>query len=86
MLPVNTRDDWYRASGVLLHLGFGERLIALLQEERADTRLMPWFEAIRAHVVGDRRNLRNVPAEARFAAEGIYREIDSRRRQLPSIA
>jgi len=84
VLPVYTRDGWYRASAVLLHLGFGERLITLLQEEGADVRLMPWFEAVRAHVVGDERNLRNAPAEARTVAEEIYREIDRRRKQLPS--
>ena len=83
VLPANTRDDWYRASAVLLQLGLGERLIAFLQDEGADVRLMPWFEALHAHVAGDQKHLRNIPAEARTVAEQIYHEIDRRRKQLP---
>ena len=76
-LPTNTRDDWYRASAVIVHLGFGPQLLEFLVEQGADVRLMPWFEAVRAHVVGDERHLGNIPAEARAAAAEIYAAIDS---------
>jgi len=83
-LPINTRDDWYRASAVIVHLGFGPQLLEFLVEQGADVRLMPWFEAVRAHVVGDQRHLGNIPAEARAAAAEIYAAIDRWRRLLPS--
>ena len=82
-LPSNTRDDWYRASAVIVHLGFGPQLLEFLVEQGADVRLMPWFEAVRAHVVGDERHLGNIPAEARAAAAEIYAAIDRWKRQLP---
>jgi tetratricopeptide (TPR) repeat protein len=82
-LPTPTRDDWYRASAVIVHLGFGPQLLEFLVEQGADVRLMPWFEAVRAHVVGDERHLGNIPAEARAAATEIYAAIDRWKRQLP---
>jgi hypothetical protein len=82
-LPSNTRDDWFRASAVLLHLGFGERLVGLLKECGADVTLMPWFAAVQAHTLGDKRHSVNIPLEARPAAEQIFDQIDQRRQQLP---
>ncbi len=82
-LPPDTRDDWFRASAVLLHLGFGERLVALLEQSGADVTLLPWFAAVRAHALGDRRHLLNLPVEARPSAEQIFDEINRRRQQLP---
>ena len=82
-LPTSTRDDWYRASAVLLHLGFGPKLVEFLEEEGADIEMMPWFEAVRAHVEGDRRYLQNIAAEARPVAEKIFDEIAIRRKHLP---
>jgi tetratricopeptide (TPR) repeat protein len=82
-LPSNTRDDWFRASAVLLHLGFGERLVGLLKECGADVTFMPWFAAVQAHTLGDKRHLVNIPLEARPAAEQIFDQIDQRRQQLP---
>jgi len=82
-LPPNTRDDWFRTSAVLLHLGFGEKLVALLKNEGADVTLLPWFAAVEAHQVGDRRHLVNIPVEARPSATTIYDEIQLRRSQLP---
>ena len=82
-LPPETRDDWFRASAVLLHLGFGERLVALLTDAAADVNLLPWFAAVDAHYHGDRRHLGNIPLEARSSAEQIYDEIELRRSQLP---
>lgn len=82
-LPPETRDDWFRASAVLLHLGYGDKLVTLLKNEGADTTLMPWFAAVEAHTVGDQRHLVNFPLEARPAAEEIFKEIQRRRDQLP---
>ena len=82
-LPPFTRDDWFRASAVLLHLGFGDKLVQLLADTGADVTLLPWFAAVRAHVAGDRRDLVNLPQEARAAADAIFDEIDKRRQQLP---
>ena len=82
-LPASTRDDWYRASAVLLHLGFGTKLVEFLKDENADIEMMPWFEAVQAHVEGDKRYLLNIPAEARPVAEKIFDEIAIRRRHLP---
>ncbi|ETX09093.1 tetratricopeptide repeat protein [Candidatus Entotheonella palauensis] len=82
-LPPYTREDWFRASAVLLHLGFGEKLVDFLKAQHADVTLLPWFAAVHAHTVGDRRDLVNIPQEARSAAEAIFDEIDKRRQQLP---
>ncbi len=82
-LPPNTRDDWFRASAVLLHLGYGEKLVALLEAEGADVSMLPWYAAVSAHAKGDRRYLANAPAEARPAAERIFDEIQERRQRLP---
>lgn len=83
-LPPLTRDDWCRAAAVLVHLGFGPQLVALLVEQGADVRLMPWFAAVEAHVLGDQRYLQNIPAEARQVAGEIYTAIDRYRRHLPA--
>ncbi|MCA9049600.1 MAG: tetratricopeptide repeat protein [Planctomycetaceae bacterium] len=82
-LPPLTRDDWFRTSAVLLHLGFGDRLVTLLREQGADVALLPWFAAVEAHQIGDRRHLVNFPHEARSVAEKIFDEIKLRRSQLP---
>ncbi len=83
-LPPLTRDDWCRASAVLVHLGFGPRLVELLIEQGADVRLMPWFAAVEAHVLGDQRYLQNIPAEVRQVASELYTAIDRYRCQLPA--
>jgi tetratricopeptide (TPR) repeat protein len=82
-LPRRTRDDWFRASAVLLHLGYGPKLVEFLQAEGADIKMLPWFVAVSAHAQGDRRYLSNAPAEARAAAEQIFDEIQRRRDRLP---
>jgi Flp pilus assembly protein TadD len=82
-LPSTTRDDWFRASAVLLHLGFGERFVELLESLGAEVKMLPWFEAVKAHALGDRHYLQNIPAEARPVAEKLYDEILRRREKLP---
>jgi hypothetical protein len=74
--------DWTRATAVLLHLGFGEKLLRFLRERDEDQRLRPWHEAIRAILRGDRLYLRNIPAEMRMVAETLYDEIDVRLKNL----
>jgi len=82
-LPPHTRGCWFRASAVLLHLGYGEKLVAFLEAEGADIRMLPWFAAVSAHARGDRRYVANAPAEARAAAEQIFDGIQIRRDRLP---
>jgi len=84
-LSPSTRDDWFRASAVLLHLGFGDKLVELLQSENVDVTLLPWFAAVHAHALGDRRDMVNIPQEARSSAEAIFDEIDKRRQQLLAL-
>ena len=51
-------------------------------EELADVKMLPWYAAVRAHALGDRRHLLNLVVEARPAAEAIYDEIQKRRERL----
>lgn len=81
--PRNTQDDWHRASAVLLKLGFGSKLLEFLESEGVHDTMMPWFEALKAHVVGDRQMLLNIPAEARDAAGLLFDEIAKR---LPLVS
>ncbi|WP_309714361.1 tetratricopeptide repeat protein [Armatimonas sp.] len=82
-LPPETRYDWFRASAVLLHLGFGEQFVKLLESLGADVKMLPWFEAVKAHALGNRHYLQNIPAEARPVTEKLYDEILRRREKLP---
>ncbi|MDR3633235.1 MAG: tetratricopeptide repeat protein [Isosphaeraceae bacterium] len=81
--PANSIDDWFRASAVLLHLNYGEELIAFLRERGDDVRLRPWFEALSALHQGDRRYLENIPVEVRATAEHYFDHIDKRLSALP---
>ncbi|MCB1278738.1 tetratricopeptide repeat protein [Prosthecobacter sp.] len=73
--PKNTHDDWCRASAVLIKLGFGDKLLEFLESEGIHETMMPWFEALKAHVIGDRQLLLNIPAEARDASGILFDEI-----------
>jgi tetratricopeptide (TPR) repeat protein len=84
--PANTNDDWMRGTAVLIHLGFGEQLLALLRETGEDQRRRPWYEAIRAHVRGDRRYLRNIPAELQEISRTVFDEINRSLRHLSNKA
>lgn len=83
-LPPNTRDDWFRASAVLLHLGSGERFVEFLSKSGAEVSMLPLFAAIQAHSLGDKRHLLNRPVEARPVAEQIFDRIEHYRQQLPA--
>ncbi len=79
-----TKDDWLRASAVLLHLNFGAELLALLDQlGESAARLRPWVEALRALQLGDRRALQNVAPEIRVTAEIFYDGIEQRLLKLP---
>jgi tetratricopeptide (TPR) repeat protein len=75
--------DWTRATAVLLHLGFGDKLLLFLRQRGEDQRFRPWYEATRAILRGDRLYLRNIPAEMQNLAETLYDEIDVRLKHLP---
>ena len=81
--PDDTYPAWKRTSAVLLHLGFGEKLLTFLRNRGEDQRRRPWFEALRALVRGDRRYLRNIPAEIQETAGQLYDEIALRLKNLP---
>ena len=82
-MPANTRDDWFRASAVLLHLGYGGKLLHFLRTEGVQTSMLPWFAALEAHVLGDKRELKNIPAEAQAVAGMAFDGIQKRRAMLP---
>lgn len=81
--PSNTLDDWMRASAVMLRLGYGGQLLDLLHATDFEQRLRPWTEALRAHVRGDRKYIRNAPVEVREAAGQMFDEILRRLDRLP---
>lgn len=70
-------------TAVLLHLNFGAEFLELLQERGDDQRLRPWYEAIRAVKLGDRRHLLNIAAEVRPTAEWFFDQITKRLDALP---
>ena len=78
-----TIDDWFRASAVLLHLNYGEQLLAFLRERGDDARLRPWYEALVALHKGDRRFLQNLAPEVRTTAEVYFDQIEKRLNALP---
>ena len=71
------------ASAVLLHQGYGIKLVKFLDKEGWSIRLMPWVEAIRAHSLEDRRHLLDIPQESREIAGNIYDQIANIRQHLP---
>jgi tetratricopeptide (TPR) repeat protein len=78
-----TAEDWFRASAVLLHLNYGEELLAFLRERGDDARLRPWYEALSALHLRDRRYLQNIPVEVRTTAEYYFDQIEKRLNALP---
>ncbi len=81
--PQDTFPGWMRATAVLIHLDYGDRLLTFLRERGDDQRLRPWYEAIRAQLRGDRRYLRNIPAEMRDVAGHFFDHIHSLLKVLP---
>ncbi len=82
-LPVATRDDWYRSTAVLMHLGYGRPLVEFLEAEGVATTMLPWFAAVQTHTRADKREIENFRAEARPVAEKLFDEIQARRAKLP---
>jgi uncharacterized membrane protein len=79
----STSVDWHRASAVLLHLNYGEELLAFLRGRGDDARLRPWYEALFAFQRGDRRYLQNIPVEVRTTAGYYFDQIEKRLNALP---
>lgn len=82
-LPPSTREDWFQAVAVLAHLGQAGSLVSVLEETGARETMRPFYGAVQAHTLGDRRHLYNLPAEVRPVAEKLYEEIQKRREILP---
>ncbi|MEM6803258.1 MAG: tetratricopeptide repeat protein [Bacteroidota bacterium] len=77
------RDHWYFASSILLHQGYGEKLVLSLKEKGWDLKLMPWYEALNAHLKGGYKYLQDIPEEAREVAGLIFERIADMRKCLP---
>jgi tetratricopeptide (TPR) repeat protein len=88
-LPPETRDDWFRACAVMMHIGGApaiEKLLGWIAELDATARLLPLVEALQAIAIGSRDVLMNSPAEVRPVASSIYDEIELRRVRLPATS
>jgi hypothetical protein len=81
--PPDFRDDWMRASAVLIHLGFGARLLEFLEQRGENLRRRPWFEAVRAAEANQPELLKNVAPEVRLPAEQLLAQIQQRLSRLP---
>ena len=82
-LPRASLDDWMRASAVLIHLGFGTRLLEFLEQRGENLRRRPWFEAVRAAEANQPELLKNVAPEVRLPAEQLLAQIQQRLSRLP---
>ena len=80
---ADTFSGWMRATAVLIHLAYGDRLVALIRGQGYDRLLRPWYEALRCQLRGDRGYLRNIPEEMRGVAGRIYDHIQVLLRVLP---
>ena len=76
----NSVDDWYRTSAVWLDSGNGKTWLEVWEETGAARLFLPFFEAVKAHHLGDIRFLNNIPKEVQPTAREIFQEISCRRR------
>lgn len=81
----NSVDDWYRTAAVWLDLGKGMTWLDVWEESDAARLFLPFFEAVKAHHLGDIRFLNNIPKEVQPAAQEIFQEIAHRRRATKPI-
>jgi tetratricopeptide (TPR) repeat protein len=84
--PKEDKDSWLDMSAALLFYNHGEKFIVTLAQTGAEQSLRPWAEAVRAHVRGDRKYLRNAPAEVRESAGKLFDEITIRLQRLSQTA
>jgi tetratricopeptide (TPR) repeat protein len=83
----NSLSDWYRTAAVWLDSGNGKTWLDVWEDTGAARLFMPFFEAVRAHHLGDIRFLNNIPKEVQPTAREIFQEIAHRRRvNEPSTA
>lgn len=80
--PPFTIDDWARTAAVLLEPGHGEWLQQVLIRRGDNQSLRPFFEANRAHTLGDRAALLNIAVEVRPAAGWLFDQMQQRRERL----
>jgi tetratricopeptide (TPR) repeat protein len=88
-LSPTTRDDWFRACAVMMHIGGApaiDKLLGWIAELDATAKLLPLVEALQAIAIGSRDVLMNSPAEVRPVASSIYDEIELRRVRLPATS
>lgn len=72
ILPVDTMDDWYRAAGVIVKLGFGDSLLSVLSGNGYDVVFKPLYIAIEALTKNeDELFFNNIAAEVREPAKQI---------------
>ena len=72
-LPHHTQDDWQRSAAVAVKLGYGQNLMALLEETGHHRQLRPFYEAIKALTINSEDYLRTqVAAEVREVALAMY--------------
>jgi tetratricopeptide (TPR) repeat protein len=76
----NSVDDWYRTAAVWLDSGNGKTWLDVWEDTGAARLFMPFFEAVKAHHLGDIRFLNNIPKEVQPTAREIFQEIAHRRR------
>ena len=82
--PRNTDDDWCRPCAVLLHLNYGEELLALLRERGDDAAVTAMVRsALRVAPGRSPRHLENIPIEVRTTAEYYFDQIEKRWNALP---
>lgn len=77
----NSVDDWYRTAAVWLDSGNGKTWLDVWEDTGAALLFLPFFEAVKAHHLGDVRFLNNIPKEVQPAAREIFQEIAYRRRE-----
>jgi hypothetical protein len=65
-------------SAALNKLGLRPKLLEFLKSEGIHDIMMPWFEALKAHVAGDSPMLLNIPAESRDGPGLLFEEISKR--------
>jgi tetratricopeptide (TPR) repeat protein len=75
-LPSNTQDDWWRAAGVVVKLGFGHQFLQVLKENGFEFILKPYYTAIYALISKSHKMVINrVAMEVREPALEIMEKI-----------
>ncbi|MEA3291800.1 MAG: ATP-binding protein, partial [Pseudomonadota bacterium] len=84
-LLISFHDDMLRVLRLAAERGYGEKLLAWLDETGLSDRYLPLRAAFDAYLHGERR-LQDVNPEVRGAAKRIFDWLDSRRRNRESVS